>query len=218
MEFSPDDFSRMMLPVHNADMSKSFISQFPELKLYEEFGKNLITPLETNRIIKYICFVYDKNSPYRIKFKDITQRKVNAILDCGYELEGERFHRDVEDVLQGKNPKVTDMIVAFVKLHYDIGYTHLVILEDMYYRVMKDVFQGISTKIGDLQNTKKAYEDAMGEILQNDQDKGVMKSLYKSMYNDRLKLRPEDIAESIKEKGLTQTIESLDEGDNEASF
>ena len=40
MEFTPDDFKRMMFNVFEADMSKTFLDQFPELKLYSEFEKN----------------------------------------------------------------------------------------------------------------------------------------------------------------------------------
>jgi hypothetical protein len=200
MEFTPDDFNRMMFNVYKADMSKSFLQQFPELKLYSEFEKKLAPPLDTNKIIKYIAYVYDKNSPYRVKYKDITQRKVRAIIDAGYELEGKTFNKEVEDVLQSRNHKVADMIVAFIKLHYNVGYAHVVLLEAMYFQIMKEVLLGQSAKITDLQKTKEAYEEAMNDVLQNDQDKGLMKSLYKSINNDKLRLSPEDIANDLKEK------------------
>jgi hypothetical protein len=201
MEFTPDDFKRLMFNVFEADMSKSFLTQFPELKLYSEFEKKLAPPLDTNKIIKYIAYVYDKNSPYRVKYKDITQRKVRAIIDAGYELEGKTFNKEVEDVLQGRNHKVADMIVAFIKLHCNVGYAHVVLLEAMYFQIMKEVLLGQVAKITDLQKTKEAYEEAMNDVLQNDQDKGLMKSLYKSINNDKLRLSPEDIAHELKEKG-----------------
>lgn len=87
MEFTPDDFKRMMFNVYEADMSKSFLTQFPELNVYEEFSKRLPTQLDRNKIIKWICYVYDKNSPYRVKYKDLTQRKVRAMIDAGHNLE-----------------------------------------------------------------------------------------------------------------------------------
>lgn len=204
MEFTPDDFKRMMFNVFEADMSKSFLDQFPELKLYSEFEKKLAAPLNTNKIIKYIAYVYDKNSPYRVKYKDITQRKVRAIIDAGYELEGKTFNKEVEDVLQGRNHKVADMIVAFIKLHCNVGYAHVVLLEAMYFQIMKEVLLGQSAKITDLQKTKEAYEEAMNDVLQHDQDKGLMKSLYKSINNDKLRLSPEDIAHELKEKGKVE--------------
>lgn len=204
MEFTPDDFKRMMFNVFEADMSKTFLDQFPELKLYSEFEKKLAAPLNTNKVIKYIAYVYDKNSPYRVKYKDITQRKVRAIIDAGYELEGKTFNKEVEDVLQGRNHKVADMIVAFIKLHCNVGYAHVVLLEAMYFQIMKEVLLGQSAKITDLQKTKEAYEEAMNDVLQHDQDKGLMKSLYKSINNDKLRLSPEDIANELKEKGKVE--------------
>jgi hypothetical protein len=210
MEFTPDDFKRMMFNVYEADMNKSFLTQFPELNLYDEFSERL-SNLDRNKIIKYICCVYDKNSPYKVKYKDITTRKVQAIMDAGYPLENGVFDKEVEDVLQGRNPKVADMVIAFVKLHCDLGYSHVVLLESMYYKTMKDVMLGQSAKILELQKTKEAYEAAMNDILEHDKDKGLARSLYKSINSDKLRLSPEDIAKDILEKGKADQIS--DDGD-----
>ena len=129
---------------------------------------------------------------------------MRAIIDAGYELEGKTFNKEVEDVLQGRNHKVADMIVAFIKLHCNVGYAHVVLLEAMYFQIMKEVLLGQSAKITDLQKTKEAYEEAMNDVLQHDQDKGLMKSLYKSINNDKLRLSPEDIANELKEKGKVE--------------
>ena len=211
MEFTPDDFKRMMFNVYEADMSKSFITQFPELNLYNEFSVRLKAPLDNNKIIKWIAYVYDKNSPYRVKYKDITTRKVQAILDAGYELENGVFPPEVEDVLKGEHHKVCDMIIAFVKMHYELGYAHVVLLETMYYKIMKDVMLGSSAKIVDLQKTKEQFEAAQNEILNSDKDRGLIKSLYKSINGDKLRLAPEDIAKDILEKGKADSI--TDNGD-----
>lgn len=211
MEFTPDDFKRMMFNVYEADMDKPLQSQFPELNLYEEFSKRLPPPLEKNKVIKWICYVYDKNSPYRVKYKDLTQRKVRAMIDAGHDLEGNTFPPEVEDVILGKYPTVADMIVAYCKLHLDVEYSHLVLLEAMYFKLMRDVFLGNQAKINDLQKIKEDYANAINTVISNDQSKGVLQSLYKSINNDKLKLSPEDIALSIKDQGVQQTIKELDD-------
>jgi len=61
MEFTPDDFKRMMFNVYAADENVSFLTQFPELRLYSEFEKKLKN-LDNNKIIKYIAYVYDKKN------------------------------------------------------------------------------------------------------------------------------------------------------------
>lgn len=211
MEFTPDDFKRMMFNVYAADENVSFLTQFPELRLYSEFEKKLKN-LDNNKIIKYIAYVYDKNSPYRVKYKDITQRKVRAIIDAGYGLEGKTFSPEVEDVLQGRDPNVASMIVAFIKLHCNVGYSHVVLLETMYYQILKDVLLGQSAKITDLEKTKVAYEVAINDILEHDQDKGLLKSLYKSINSDKLRLSPEDIAQDIREKGIAESVTDEEDG------
>lgn len=215
MEFTPDDFKRMMFNVYEADMSKSFLTQFPELNVYEEFSKRLPTQLDRNKIIKWICYVYDKNSPYRVKYKDLTQRKVRAMIDAGHNLEydeasnKEIFNEEIEDVILGKSISVADMTVAFCKLHCDVDYSHLVLLEAMYYKLMRDVFLGNQAKITDLQKIKDDLANAIATVLQNDQAKSVVKSLYQSINKDKIKLSPEDIAISIQDNGLKQTIREL---------
>jgi hypothetical protein len=218
MEFTPDDFKRMMFNVYEADLKKSFVVQFPEMNLYSsEFTKRLPQPLENNRIIKYVAYVYDKNSPYRIKYKDITQRKVRAMIDCGYGLNPEtrRFDKEVEDILKGKNPDVADMIIAFVKLHHDVKYSHVVILETLYYQIMKEVQLGQSTKIVDLEKTKIAYEQAINDVLESDQDRGLHAALYKAINSDKLRLAPEDIAQDIRDNGRVTLFEGVDDEEDE---
>lgn len=213
MEFTPDDFKRMMFNVYEADIDKPFVQQFPELALYDEFKENL-PKLDRNRIIKYICYVYDKNSPYRVKYKDLTQRKVRAMIDCGYGLtDGNVFPPEIEDVIQGRDYKVADMAIAFIKLHCDLEYAHVLLLEAMYFKAMKNVFLGQNEKIKELNEIKESYTKAQADLVSNDQTKALMQSLYKSINRDRIKLSPEDIASSIKDKGIEATIAELDTDD-----
>lgn len=216
MEFTPDDFKRMMFNVYEADMDKPFIHQFPELALYDEFKENL-PQLDRNTIIKYICFVYDKNSPYRVKYKDLTQRKVRAMLDAGYALnDRQEFDKPVEDVIQGRDYKAADMAIAFIKLHCDLEYSHVILLESMYFSAMKNVFLGKNEKIKELNEIKDSYTKAQNDLVSNDQTKAMMQSLYKSINRDRIKLSPEDIATSIKDKGVEATVAELEDDDFEA--
>ena len=210
MEFAPSDFNRLMIDVYNADMSVPFVNQFHQLQIYTECSDIIPKKLERNKIIKWIVYVYDKGSPYRDKYKNLTQRKVQAMIDAGYGLEGEFFPKEIEDILQGKNERVCNMIIAYIKLHCDAEYAHLILLEAMYFQIYREVLSGITQKIGELEKTKEAYTNAIHTVLMNDKDKGLLSALYKSINNDKVKLRPEDIAKSIREKGVEKTVEELD--------
>jgi hypothetical protein len=102
------------------------------------------------------------------------------------------------------------MIIAYIKLHCDAEYAHLILLEAMYFQIDREVLSGITQKIGELEKTKEAYTNAIHTVLMNDKDKGLLSALYKSINNDKVKLRPEDIAKSIREKGVEKTVEELD--------
>ncbi len=211
MEFAPSDFNRLMIDVHNADMSKPFVKQFHQLQIYSEFSKPIPKNIDRNKLIKWIVYVYDKHSPYRDKYKNVTQRKVQAMLDVGYDIEGDRFAFEVEDILQGKNTNVCDMIISYIKLHCDAEYSHLILLEAMYFQIYAEVLKGTTQKIVELEKTKEAYSNAIHTVMMNDKDKGLLEALYKSINNDKVKLRPEDIAKSIREKGVQKTVEELED-------
>lgn len=204
-----------MFNVYEASPSLDFTTTFPELRLYDAFKQKLTVEglsqgIDKNNIIKYIVYVYDKNSPYRIKYKDITQRKVRAVIDAGFELQGNKFPEHIEDVLQGRNHKVCDMIIAFLKLHCDINYQHLVMLETMYDKKMKEVLLGGGNeKVKELNDIKTSLETTQKELLTHDQDKGLVISLYKSIISDKLEMAPEDIALKIKKDGIPKTVSDL---------
>lgn len=216
MEFAPSDFNRLMIDVTKADMSVPFVKQFHQLQLYSEFSKLPTKTLEVNRIIKWIVYVYDKGSPYRDKYKNLTQRKVQAMMDVGYDLqeESQRFIPDIEDVLMGHNHYVNAMIIAYIKLHCDAEYSHLLLLESMYFTIYGQVLSGITQKIGELEKTKEAYSQAIDIVLMNDKNKGLVAELYKSINSDKIKLRPEDMAKAIKEKGAQNAATEISEAFN----
>jgi hypothetical protein len=212
MEFTPNDFKRLMFDFYNADMSKPFISQFPELEFYKEFTGNLPPGIERNRIIKWIAYVYDKGSPYRDAYKNIFDRKVVAMIDVGYEANAKgEFDKDIEDIIQSKNHKVTDMVIAYIKLHCEADYTHLVLMETLYFQNARAVLIGNDKKVSELEAAYKSYSDAINKVRMNDQDRGLAKSLFRNLNKDKILLQPEDIALSLREKGLNETIKKLDE-------
>lgn len=214
MEFTPDDYKRMMFNVSAIPDDSDILDAFPEMKLYQEFSKRIPDGISKNKIIRYICLVYDKNSPFKMKYKDLTQRKVRVIMDVGFEMVDKKFPEEIEDVIKGKTPVVNDMAIAFIKMHNDISYSHLVMMETLYYQKMKDVFYGSADKITEIQKIKESFEAAQKDVFMGDQDKSLLESLYKSINQDKIRLAPEDIAQSIIDKGMKATVEALRDGDD----
>jgi hypothetical protein len=214
MQFTPNDFKRLMFDFYNADMSVPFSKQFPELELYKEFSEKIPPTIERNKLLKWIAFVYDKGSPYRDAYKNILDRKVVAMIDVGYGLVNGKFDDDIEDIIQSKNHKVADMVIAYIKLHCEAEYTHLIVMEAMYFKQAKNVLIGGEVKVTEMEAANKAYSEAINKVRMNDQDKGLTKSLYRSINKDKFILRPEDIAKSIKEKGFEETVKLLEDDED----
>lgn len=206
-EFLDTDFDGLMFNIHRADPSVDYRDIFPELRMFPEFSAPIDPKLDRQTILRYVIYAYDKNSPFRSKYKDLLARKVNAMLFAGYDMVDGKFPSHIEDVLECRNFKTNEMILGYCKLHYSISYRHLVLCEAMYQNKEREVMLNqTSIKMTELNAVRDAYEKAQNEFLQGENSKGVIKSLYASINRERLALAPEDIAKSIKEKGYENAV------------
>lgn len=208
-EFSASDFNGLTVNVYQAPKGRDLLKVFPELKLHKSFTKLMTDGLNKNDVIRYVIYVYDKESPYRKKYKDISRRKIYCALEAGFQLnENKEFDNVVEAMMDGRDERVNDMIVEYVKMHYDVKYSYVVMMEAIYYNNLKKAVSddGKMGKITELTAVQSELEKAQKELLAQDNNRGLMKSLYGKIDNDRLDLSPEDIARKIKEKGYDRAV------------
>lgn len=192
--FSEKEFERMMFNPMEVPPQKHITNHFHKLRKITEFNRQL-GPIQKNKVIRYIMFLYDKNSPFRTKFQDILKRKVEAAKGAGWEtVEGGVFERAVEEILRGHNPLVNDMAVAFIRLHRNFKYSYLVSLEESFYRMMLEIMSGTTSNVDKMKNTQAELEDTMIELTAEDNNPALKDNLLRYVEKERLNLRPEDIA------------------------
>jgi len=194
----------MMFNVVEVPPQKHVTNHFPKLKKVREFARPLAN-LNKNKVLKYIMFLYDKNSPFRVKFQDVLQRKVEAAKGAGWEtIEGGIFSDDVERILRGHNITINEMIVAFIRLHRNFKYSYLVGLEESFYRMMLEIMTGEMRNVSNMKQTQEELESIMLELTAEDNNPELRDTLLRYVEQARLNLRPEDIARIAKQQEAEQ--------------
>lgn len=194
----------MMFNVVEVPPQKHVVNHFPKLKKVREFARPL-AKLNKNKVLRYIMFLYDKNSPFRVKYQDVLQRKVEAAKGAGWETaQGGIFSDDVERILRGHNITVNEMIVAFIRLHRNFKYSYLVGLEESFYRMMLEIMTGEMGNVSKMKQTQEELENIMFELTSEDNNPELRDTLLRYVEQARLNLRPEDIARIAKQQEAEQ--------------
>lgn len=174
---------------------ESVLEVFKELKKYKIFKKSPGPELDNNLVLLYIMCMYDKSTPYRGKYTDVLKRKIEIAHDVGFQMDEKGIFADpVEDMLKGNNKIVNDKVVEFVRIHRSFKYTYLVTIEASYYNVMLEVMEGATKRIPDLRGIQEELEETMAQLLTEDDNPYIRDAVLRYIEEDRLQLRPEDIA------------------------
>lgn len=208
-EFSDSDYRGLLVNVHEKK-GKDLLKEYPDLKLYQEFSQPLLPPLDINEIITYIVLTYDRESPFRKKYPDLNQRKYHSAIEAGFELNDKnKFDAYIEEILQCQNPIITDMIVAYCRMHYNTKYSFLVLCESLFYTNLKNALSGetVASKMTELKQMQDAMETAQRELLAFDNNPELIKTLYKAVNNQRIDFSPEVIAHKIKEGKVAEHLD-----------
>jgi hypothetical protein len=186
------------------------------LKFYKEFAKVKefrLDPgegIDNNKVMIYVLCMYDKSSPYRKKYTDVLKRKIEVAHDCSFEMiEGGNFESPVEDFLKGKNEVVNRKIAAYVRLHRNYKYTYLVMMDESYYTLMLEILGGDTKRIKDAKEAQGELEETLLEMLNRDNNPYLKDEILRYMEDERLALRPEDIAKKLQDGEKPVEIKSL---------
>lgn len=199
--FADREFDKMMFNVNRIPHNRSIIKAFSLMSKVPEFKKPISGGLEKNRVLRYIAFMYDKNSPFRRRFPDIMKRKIECAMHAGYKLEeGGIFSVSVEDMILGKNNAVNCIMVAFVRLHRNVKYSYLVSIEESFFFLMEEIARGEMKNLARLKEIQEEIENTILEMLNEDDNPAAKEAIFKYIEEERLNLRPEDIARKARKK------------------
>jgi len=194
-QFNNLEFRGMRFNPSKVPEGESVFKIFPDLKKFSAFKKSPGEGIDNNLVLLYIFCMYDKSTPYRGKYTDVLKRKIEIAHDVGFTLDEKgNFEDPVEDMLKGNNKIVNRKIVEFVRIHRSFKYTYLVTIEASYYNVMLEVMEGATKRIPDLRSIQEELENTMADLLTEDDNPYIRDAVLRYMEEERLQLRPEDIA------------------------
>lgn len=162
--FSDRDFSELMYPVYQVAEGTNILSKFKGLSALSSFAtfeenwivrkltgwdeekeENIYTDekhhLSRNKVIKYIVYAYDRNSPIARKFSsDEIKKKTTAALYAGFSPDANGyFEPDVDDMMKCKLKGVNAMIVEYIRQYNDPEYSLLVIGYEAYFKKLNQI-------------------------------------------------------------------------------
>ena len=200
LSYHSKEFSQMMYPPDRIPEGSSVLKYYKDLGKIKEFKLDPGPGIDNDRVMIYILCMYDKFSPYRRKYPDVLKRKIEVAHDVGFKtVEGGNFEPPVEDFLRGKNKIINRKIVAYVRLHRNYKFSYLVTIDESYYTIMIDILGGETKKISSAKEIQGELEETLLEILNQDNNPYLRDEILRYMEDERLELRPEDIAKKLQE-------------------
>ncbi len=197
-QFAPIEFENMWMDPSRVPMDANVFEAYPDLKRYKIFTKSAGKTIDNYKLMKWIMCVYDKGTPYREKYNNTSKRKIEAARDVGFEVtDSGIFHVDIENFMKGGNVIVNAKITEFVRRHRDHKYSYLVAMENSYYKIMEEVLAGKTERVKDLRSIQEELESTMSVILNQDNNLVLKDTVMRYIEEDRLSIRPEDIAMKI---------------------
>lgn len=206
--FDDKDFDGLMLKgIVNLTDKDNALEKYPFLKRYPAFN---IEHKDYNKILKYIAFAYDKNTPLHI-ISDVQARKNNAAKLAGIQLKSDLFN----NVVVMPDDDMVQMILWYIRMHKDLDYAEYIISYESYWNQQQKLYQdsvGKGEKTKDfLANSKELREriDVLRmTIFHGDKSKTLIEAL-DTMVEEELLLSPEHIAKMLK-KGKDEVREYLE--------
>lgn len=171
-----------------------------KLTKYKEF-RETIPRIAKRQAIQYIILMYDKNNDeIRAEFPFYPQRKMEVARTVGL-IPGKKVSSPVEDMLVGKNEKVNKMIIRYLTLFNDPDLLMLSAYYTIYIELTKRSLSGNFDKstITDIERVNASIKDLSENIFGGKDETELRQELYKSIEEQSLGIRPEEIAEIIKE-------------------
>lgn len=188
-------FSSLKYKVHLA--TEPLDKAFPDLFRLPEFKKIKLRK-EWERIVKYIVFLYDKNSDLNEEFEsDLAARKDAAAIEAGYEREASgKWDKELVAIMEMRDKEVHAVIMAFLtRVQRKAEWTDFVVTEQELEEFQnlrfapidttaddKDVFDAAKKKDALMKacNDRLTYLDNLKKVIFGD-NKDVMDAEFSEM-------------------------------------
>jgi len=187
---------------------------------FDEF-RQPIGHLKIEKVVAWIVLMYDLKSELRMQFPDWRERKIQAAVLAGWEANKYAVFQDsVMEMLNGENEAVNDMIIRYCLLFSSPSYVSYIATWEMLIRETRASLSATESKVietirKNIAEFNKQIEDYATKIFGGESSIGLHNALFKTINREKLRLRPEAIAQDIKNKDLDLEDVYYEEGEEE---
>lgn len=200
LDFDSLNWSSMMVDSYNIKPKQDIRKLFPGVFNFKEYYEEL-HEVDITKFLRFIPMCYDKNSPLRQHFTEINRLKIKAADLAGFvRQEDGKFLSNVEEVLAGSNEVANRMIIRYVVQHKNSLYTRFVMYQELYENEMQKLRSGDKgvAKISEFDILGDKLDDIRQELFSQDNNQKLQQDFTQFYFEDKLLLRPEDIAEKLR--------------------
>jgi hypothetical protein len=191
------------MDIHKLDRSKFLFDPLDpnlvaKLSRHPEFSAP-IHGLARHRVIQYIILMYDRNNDeVRAEYPFYPQRKMEVAKAVGLITE-KKIPPKIEDMLIGKDKDVNKMIIRYLTLFNDPDLMMLAAYQAIYLELSKRALSGDFEKgdIASIEKVNASIKELMENIFGGKDETELRQELYKSVEDQALGIRPEEIAEAL---------------------
>lgn len=198
VDFNELDCSQMMVDVSTVPIKKDLREAYKDFYSFPEYWTDL-HDIDIRKVLRYIALVYDQKSPLNYVTTDIKKLKAKAADLAGFiKQEDGRYLSNVEAVLVCQNREVNKMIVRYVLQHRNALYERYVLYSGLYQNQMEAMIAGEKvSKLSDFDALGDKLDEIRQQLFNQDKSKPLQDELQAFYFEDRLLLRPEDIAKKL---------------------
>jgi len=198
MEFKAKDFDGLSYKAYGIPDSDLF-AIYPILETYFK-SYDVPKGMSKAKIVKYIIFLYDKNTPL-LSLDSLVKRKVQAISLAQFPKDkNNKYLNDYIAFID--SPTFGRMTIQYCRIQKNYEFSQLVQYDDLFYSEMdKAKLEEDATKRTSILKNIETLGDRIKvlteQILNEDTSLDIRKCLYDEIENESLALRPEDIAKKM---------------------
>ena len=200
IDFSELDYSQMLVNVSLLKPKQDPRSVFSDIFSFPEYWEDT-EDVDVKKTLKYIPLAYDKNSPLHKHYSDLRKLKVKAAELAGFIKQDDgRFLSNVENVLLCGNRIVNKMIIRYCIQHKNMLYVKYVMYQQLYFTQMEQLLAGEkSGKVSEFDSIGDKIDEIRNQLFNQDKSQKLNSELEAFYFEDKLLLRPEDIARKLQE-------------------
>jgi hypothetical protein len=200
LEFEDKDYEKMVFNVHALNPRTPVLNAFPKLKSFPEMTMKL-DKLENNKLLKYIMYMYDINTPLK-KIEDVNKRKYVAATLAKFPTNDHgHFQENYERAMGGHNFKFNQKLFRFLRFHRSPEYAFLVSIENSYYNNLSKSMTGDSKAYSAAKEQKNDLRQAQIDFLNDDDSEALAEALYEHIEMTELQISPEEVANYLEDNG-----------------